>query len=64
MKRITTLALLWSAGLQCTMGAALAQSAPWPQRAIKIVTPTPPGVGSDIFACSYADQLSRLLRCP
>jgi len=64
MKRITTLALLWAAGLQCIMGTALAQSAPWPQRAIKIVTPTPPGVGSDIFARSYADQLSRLLKVP
>jgi tripartite-type tricarboxylate transporter receptor subunit TctC len=74
MQRIHTLALVCAAGMACT---ALAQPqsqpqqsqpptplAPWPQRAIKIVTPTPPGVGSDIFARSYADQLSRLLKVP
>ncbi len=64
MKRITTLVLVWAAGLHCTMGTALAQGAPWPQRTIKIVTPTPAGVGSDIFARSYAEQLSRLLKVP
>ncbi|MBB3178184.1 tripartite tricarboxylate transporter substrate binding protein [Variovorax sp. Sphag1AA] len=36
----------------------------WPSRPIKIVTPTPVGVGSDIFARAYADRLSRALNTP
>ncbi|MDM0005357.1 tripartite tricarboxylate transporter substrate binding protein [Variovorax sp. J22G73] len=71
MKRIDTLALVCAAGMACTAMAqpqsqtqSQPQAAPWPQRAIKIVTPTPPGVGSDLFARSYAEQLSRLLKVP
>ncbi|MES2183205.1 MAG: tripartite tricarboxylate transporter substrate binding protein [Pseudomonadota bacterium] len=41
-------------------GFAHAQDA-WPNRAIKIVTPSPAGVGSDAFARLYADQLSKAL---
>ncbi len=36
----------------------------WPSRPIKIVTPTPVGVGSYIFARAYADRLSRALNTP
>ena len=36
----------------------------WPSRPIKIITPSPVGVGSDVFARLYADRLSKMLNVP
>lgn len=44
--------------------SAIAQKDPWPSRPIKIMTPTPAGVGSDAFARMYADKLSKVLKVP
>jgi tripartite-type tricarboxylate transporter receptor subunit TctC len=46
------------------VGPAWSQPAPWPSRPIKIVTPTPAGVGSDVFARAYADRLGKALKVP
>jgi len=54
--------LLLALGLQLGTAASWAQDAPWPSRPIKIVTPTPAGVGSDVFARVYADKLSKALK--
>ncbi|MDB5856791.1 MAG: hypothetical protein JWQ76_480 [Ramlibacter sp.] len=51
------------AGLACAGPAAWAQE-PWPSRAIRIITPTPVGVGSDAFARFYADRLNKALNVP
>ncbi|SEF26801.1 tripartite tricarboxylate transporter substrate binding protein [Variovorax sp. NFACC27] len=63
MKRIarSLLAVLVSAS---AFAPAWGQGSPWPSRPIKIITPTPVGVGSDIFARAYADRLSRALQTP
>jgi tripartite-type tricarboxylate transporter receptor subunit TctC len=53
-----------SAGLSASLAPAWAQPAPWPSRPIKIVTPTPAGVGSDVFARAYADKLGKVLKVP
>ncbi|HYF20150.1 MAG TPA: tripartite tricarboxylate transporter substrate binding protein [Ramlibacter sp.] len=43
-------------------GGALAQAPDtWPSRPVRIVTPTPPGVGSDTFARFYAERLGKAL---
>ncbi|MDB5872117.1 MAG: Tripartite-type tricarboxylate transporter, receptor component TctC, partial [Ramlibacter sp.] len=36
----------------------------WPSKTIKIITPTPAGVGSDAFSRMYADKLSKALKVP
>ena len=41
-----------------------AQKDAWPSEPIKIVTPTPPGVGSDVFTRMYAEKLSKALMVP
>ncbi|MCJ0762581.1 Bug family tripartite tricarboxylate transporter substrate binding protein [Variovorax terrae] len=62
MKLRRTLLLL---GAACIAAApALAQKDAWPSRPIKIITPTPAGVGSDAFARIYADRLSKALKVP
>ena len=43
---------------------SLAQTDAWPSKPVKIITPTPVGVGSDAFARLYADKLSKLLNAP
>ena len=43
---------------------AHAQTDPWPSKPIRIVTPTPAGVGSDAFSRLYADKLSKALKVP
>lgn len=43
---------------------AIAQKDDWPSRPIKIITPTPVGVGSDAFARLYADKLAKALKTP
>lgn len=48
----------------CVLGVATrraAAQAPWPARTVRLVTPSPSGVGSDAFARLYADQLSKML---
>lgn len=47
----------------CLSAAAWSQAA-WPSRPIRIITPTPVGVGSDLFARAYADRLARALNTP
>ena len=44
--------------------APLAQPAAWPDGAIRIVTPTPVGVGIDAIARVYAEHLGRALKVP
>jgi tripartite-type tricarboxylate transporter receptor subunit TctC len=39
-----------------------AQTDTWPNKPIKIITPTPAGMGSDVFARRYAEQLSKILK--
>jgi tripartite-type tricarboxylate transporter receptor subunit TctC len=56
--------VLFAAGLSASLAPAWAQPAPWPSRPIKIVTPTPAGVGSDVFARAYADKLGKALKVP
>ncbi|WP_064262326.1 tripartite tricarboxylate transporter substrate binding protein [Variovorax paradoxus] len=60
------LATLWGAALALTLAGAgaQAQSGAWPQRPIRIVTPTPAGVGSDVFARAYAERLGQMLKTP
>ena len=55
--------LLLALGLSAS-AATFAQSAPWPSKPIRIITPTPAGVGSDVFARFYADKLSKALNTP
>ena len=53
--------------LACLLSSAWAQDPsawPAPGRQLKIITPTPVGVGSDIFARAYADQLGKVLGIP
>lgn len=56
-----TRALLFASSLAVAGTAAWAQTAEWPSRPIRIVTPTPAGVGSDAFARAYADKLTKAL---
>jgi tripartite-type tricarboxylate transporter receptor subunit TctC len=46
------------------MPQAHAQQDAWPSRPIKIITPTPAGVGSDAFSRMYAERLSKALQVP
>lgn len=46
------------------IGPAHAQKDTWPSRPIKIITPTPAGVGSDAFTRIYAEKLSKALNVP
>jgi tripartite-type tricarboxylate transporter receptor subunit TctC len=49
----------------CAMATSLHVAAQeWPSKPIKIVTPSPAGVGSDAFARRYAEQLSLILKVP
>ncbi|WP_432730652.1 Bug family tripartite tricarboxylate transporter substrate binding protein [Variovorax sp. W6] len=47
-----------------TLSATAWSQAAWPSRPIRIITPTPVGVGSDLFARAYADRLARALNTP
>jgi tripartite-type tricarboxylate transporter receptor subunit TctC len=59
---LRTLAVICAAWLAWT--PAHAQTDPWPSKPIRIVTPTPAGVGSDAFSRLYADKLSKALKVP
>ncbi|MDB5871214.1 MAG: hypothetical protein JWQ07_656, partial [Ramlibacter sp.] len=54
-----TLCAAWIAMLP-----AYGQKDAWPSKTIKIITPTPAGVGSDAFSRMYADKLSKALKVP
>ncbi|WP_077001370.1 tripartite tricarboxylate transporter substrate binding protein [Variovorax sp. KK3] len=62
MKLVRSLLVALTAA--ASLAPAWGQGAAWPSRPIKIITPTPVGVGSDIFARQYADRLSRALGTP
>jgi len=63
MKRLIH-SLLAVLAASSVLAPAWSQGTPWPSRPIKIITPTPVGVGSDLFARAYADRLSRALQTP
>lgn len=53
------------AGLRAHAQAPAAASlGPWPSRPLRIITPSPAGVGADAFARVYADRLSKALGTP
>jgi tripartite-type tricarboxylate transporter receptor subunit TctC len=58
MKRVFSLML--AAVAAQAAGVAVAQDA-WPTRTIRIVTPSPPGVGADAFARLYAEHMGKAL---
>jgi tripartite-type tricarboxylate transporter receptor subunit TctC len=51
--------LLMAGGLVISR-PALAQTAPWPSRAVRIIVPFPPGAGTDLLARAYAQRLSEM----
>jgi tripartite-type tricarboxylate transporter receptor subunit TctC len=51
--------LPFGAALSAPLGAWAQSGGP-----VRVVTPTPVGVGSDLFARAYAEQLARLLKAP
>ena len=63
MQRRTTFGLL-GAGLGALLGWPARAQQPYPTGPIKIITPTPVGVGSDVFARLYGDRLGKLLKQP
>lgn len=64
-KRNTVLRLLAAAAALACAGPALAQATPgWPNGPVRLITPTPVGVGADAFARLYADRLAKLLSAP
>lgn len=64
-KRNTLLRLLAAAATLVCAGPALAQATPgWPNGPVRLITPTPVGVGADAFARLYADRLAKLLSAP
>lgn len=58
-RRLILLALL----LQAWTGPSFAQD-DWPNRPIRIVVPTAPGVAPDVFARLYAAELTKLYKVP
>ncbi len=66
----TSVSLATRRGLVCalgtvfTLGAAWAQSGPWPNRPIKIIIPFPPGDSIDITARMIGPKLTELLGQP
>ena len=63
MPVIRRLVALLALVLTCIGSPSLAQEA-WPNRAIRIVVPTAPGVAPDIFARVYAAELGKLYKVP
>jgi len=60
MRRTMMMVVLWSATL---LGASGAWAA-WPDKAIKLIVPFPPGQATDIFARALAQRLSERLGQP
>ncbi|MBB6559760.1 tripartite-type tricarboxylate transporter receptor subunit TctC [Acidovorax soli] len=64
-KRNTLLRLLAAAATLACAGQVHAQATPgWPNGPVRLITPTPVGVGADAFARLYADRLAKLLSAP
>ncbi|MGX9962930.1 Bug family tripartite tricarboxylate transporter substrate binding protein [Roseomonas sp. F4] len=62
MPHLPRRSLLALAALSPTLAAA--QGADWPNRAIRIIVPFPPGAGTDLLARAYAQRLTELLGQP
>jgi tripartite-type tricarboxylate transporter receptor subunit TctC len=63
IKRRTLLASLGGSVLALSIPSVRAQTN-WPDGPIRLVTPTPPGVGIDPTARLYAEQLGKVLKTP
>jgi tripartite-type tricarboxylate transporter receptor subunit TctC len=63
LERRVTLAFL-GAGLGGLLGLPARAQPAYPTAPIRIITPTPVGVGSDVFARLYGDHLGKLLKTP
>jgi tripartite-type tricarboxylate transporter receptor subunit TctC len=63
MNRRATLRVL-GASLSGLFGVRAQAQQAYPTAPIKIITPTPVGVGSDVFARLYGDHLGKLLKTP
>ena len=63
MKRRALLITLGASALALAAPSSMAQAA-WPDGPIRLVTPTPVGVGIDAIARLYAEHLGRVLRTP
>jgi tripartite-type tricarboxylate transporter receptor subunit TctC len=59
VRRLLVLSALFLSGIS---SPSLAQE--WPNRAIRIVVPTAPGVAPDVFARIYAAELNKLYKVP
>ena len=57
-QRRTLLACALLAAAPLTLSTALAQTAPWPSKTVRIVVAFPPGGLTDAYARMFADQLS------
>ena len=55
---VSTVAL---SGLALAPAPAIAQQPPWPQQAIRIIVPQPPGGGTDALARLLAERLQPVL---
>ncbi len=62
MKHI--LRTLGIAAALCLGMATVHAQGDWPNKPIRIITPTPAGVGSDVFARIYAEKLGKALKVP
>jgi tripartite-type tricarboxylate transporter receptor subunit TctC len=62
--RRTTMAMVAASGLAWVGPQAMAQSAPWPTKPIRIVVAFPPGGLTDAYARMYAEQLTAQLGVP
>lgn len=62
MQRRTTLGFL--AALSGSLAMPARSQPAFPSAPIRIITPTPVGVGSDVFARLYGDHLGKLLKTP
>ena len=62
--RRTTMAMIAGSIWAWVGPQAMAQSAPWPTKAIRIVVAFPPGGLTDAYARMYAEQLTAQLGVP
>lgn len=58
---VTALTVVAALAAPLAPAQTLAQTSGWPSKTIRLVTPSPVGVGSDTFARAYAEQLSKAL---
>jgi tripartite-type tricarboxylate transporter receptor subunit TctC len=60
----TRVRLLGAAAMMAAAPLAMAQTQPWPTKAVRIVVPYPPGGSSDIIARAISQPLSEALKQP